>query len=312
MSSKSDASFQVVDKRHTQAAKSAPRRHIPANRRAHSVLLGYYGDEDARDFLEGKALPPEVVDEIMADHRRAWMQIQQLPPLPAGKAGSQIKDDGMLEEIARVMSRPACSSAYPPGEWSAELVEISRIIPVQPSLDVDYAEDLGGPDLEPSNLMAAVKLAFAEQQTLPFNLSVDEMQKSISMTSLSASFEVVGLRYGRPEEEGALVVSFMISARPNIITVSRFEGRNFLSTGYHRVYRMLKTGFTHVPCVVLEAPTLAHTGARAPGAFPEDVLMAPRPPLLPDFADPVLGVIVPFRAAERIIRIRPDEFFVFK
>lgn len=312
MSSKSDATFQVVDKRHTQAAKPVSRRHIPANRRPHSVLLGCYGEEDARDFLQGKALPPEVVDEIMTDHRRAWKQIQQLPPLPAGKAGSQIKDNDALEEIARVMSRPACSSAYPPGNWAAEMVEISRIIPLQPSLDVDYAEGLGGPDLEPNNLMAAVKLAFADQQTVPFNLSVDELQKSISVTSISPSFEVVGLRYGQPEGDGALIVSFMISPPPNIITVSRFSGRNFLSTGYHRIYRMLKAGFTHAPCVVLEVPTLAHTGAKAPGAFPEDVLMARRPPLFPDFADPVLGLIVPVRAAERIIRIRPDEFFVFK
>ena len=312
MSSKSDATFQVVDKRHSQAAKPVSRRHIPANRRAHSVLLGYYGEEDARDFLQGKALPAEVVDEIMADHRRAWKQVQQLSPLPSGKAGAQIKDKDALEEIARVMSRPACSSAYPTGNWAAEMVEISRIIPLQPNVDVDYAEDLGGPDLEPSNLMAAVRLAFAEQQTIPFNLSVDEAQKSISVTSINPSFEVVGLRYGRPEEDGALIVSFMLSSPPNIITVSRFAGRNFLSTGYHRVYRMLKAGFTHAPCVVLEVPTLSHTGAKVPGAFPEEVLMARRPPLFPDFADPVLGIIVPFRAAERIIRIRPDEFFVFK
>lgn len=312
MSSKSDATFQVVDKRHSQAAKPVSRRHIPANRRAHSVLLGYYGEEDARDFLQGKALPPEVIDEIMVDHRRAWMQIQQLSPMPSGKAGAQIKDNEAMEEIARVMSRPACSSAYPPGNWAAETVEISRIIPVQPSLDVDYAEGLGGPDLESSNLMAAVKLAFAEQQTIPFNLSVDEAQKSISVTSINPSFEVVGLRYGKREEDGALIVSFMLSPTPNIITISRFGGRNFLSTGYHRLYRMMKAGFTHAPCVVLEVPTLAHAGAKAAGAFPEDVLMGRRPPLFPDFADPVLGIIVPIRAAERIIRIRPDEFFVFK
>jgi hypothetical protein len=38
--------------------------------------------------------------------------------------------------------------------------------------------------------------------------------------------------------------------------------------------------------------------------------MAPRPPLFPDFADPVLGMIVPFQAVRRVVRIRPDEYFV--
>jgi hypothetical protein len=312
MNSKSDATFHVVDKRHSQAAKPVSRRHIPANRRAHSVLLGHYAEDEARDFLRGKALPPEVVDEIMTEHRRAWMHTQQLPPLAAGKAASPVKDADAIAEISTMMSRPACAAAYPRGSWTAELVEIAKLIPVQPNLDVDYAESLGGPDLEPANLLAAVKLAFADQRSIPFNLSVDEAQKSISVTSVNPTFEVVGLRYGQPEEDGALVVSFMLSPPPNIITVSRFAGRHFLSTGYHRVYRMLKAGFTHAPCMVLEAKHLAHTGAKSPGAFPEAVLMAKRPPLFPDFADPVLGIIVPFRSAERMIRIRPDEYFVFK
>ena len=312
MSSKSETAFNVVDKRHSQATKPVSRRHIPANRRAHSVLLGYYDEEEARTLLESKALPAEVVDEIMVEHRRAWKQRQQLPPLAAGEGTLPIKDADAAAEISRMMSRPACSNAFPEGSWTTELVEIARLIPVQPSLDVDYAEGLGGPDLEPSNLMAAVKLAFAEQQSVSFNLSVDEVQKSISITSINPSFEVVGLRYGQTEQDGALVVSFMLSPPPNIVTVSRVAGRHFLSTGYHRVYRMLKAGFSHVPCMVLEVPALAYAGAKTPGAFPEDVLMARRPPLFPDFADPVLGIIVPFTAAERMVRIRPDEYFVFK
>jgi len=40
--------------------------------------------------------------------------------------------------------------------------------------------------------------------------------------------------------------------------------------------------------------------------------MALRSPLFPDFADPALGIISPFRAVERVIRIRPDEYFVYR
>lgn len=90
------------------------------------------------------------------------------------------------------------------------------------------------------------------------------------------------------------------------------DGCRFLSSGYHHVYRLMKAGFSHVPCIVREASTFAQTGAYGPGLFSDEVLMVPRPPLFPDFADPVLGIISPFRAVQRVIRIRPDEYFVYR
>jgi hypothetical protein len=314
MSSNSDVSFQVVDKRHSQmpAKPSGKKRFIPAGWRAHSVLLGHYDEDHAREFLQRKTLPPDVVDELMTDHRRAEMQLREMPPLKKAPEVRPIQDQKAMAEIARIMSRPDCAAAYPPGSWTAELVEIASLVPIHPNVDVHYAEGLGGPDLDPANFMAAVKLAFPENQSIPFNLSVDQTQKSISLSSINPSVEVVGLRYGQTDKDGPMVVSFMIGSPPNILTVTRFNGRNFLSTGYHRVYRMLKAGLSHVPCVVREAEDFAQTGAQAPGALPSYALMEDRPPLFPDFADPIMGVIVPFRSVERMVRIRPDEYFVFK
>jgi hypothetical protein len=293
-------------------AKSAGKRFIPAGWRAHSVLLGHYDEDNAQDFLKSKALPPEVMDELMTDHRRARMQLEKLPPLKKVSMPKPLQDKGMLTEIARVMSRPDCAANYPEGSWSAALVEIANLVPVHPNLDVDYAESLGGPNLEASDLMAAVKLAFPEQQSIPFNLSVDQVQKSISISSINPSFEVVGMRYGQTEQDGPMVVSFMVGSPPNMIVVTRFEDRNFLSTGYHRVYRMLKAGITHVPCILRGGESFAEIGGETSGALPPDALMAERPPLFSDFADPILGVIVPFRAVQRMVRIRPDEYFVVK
>ncbi|HLK31885.1 MAG TPA: hypothetical protein VKT29_02275, partial [Terriglobales bacterium] len=69
-------------------------------------------------------------------------------------------------------------------------------------------------------------------------------------------------------------------------------------------------GYSHVPCVVREAKSLAQVSAYGPNAFSDDVLTAPRPPLFVDFADPVLAVSVGLPAMRRVVRIRPDEFFV--
>jgi hypothetical protein len=313
MEPKADTGFQVVDKRRTQNAEgAAARRPISSNQRAHSVLLGYYNENQARKYLDAKGVPPDLLDELLREQERAQARIKTLAPLGDGPAMTRLEDVEALKEVYRVMARPECKGAFPQGSWTAELVEISKIIPLQPGLDIDYAESLGSASLDAKNLMAAVKLCFAEKHPTDFHANVDESQKAVTIDGINPSLEVVGLRYQQAEDHGPLIVSFMVSPAPNIVCVSLFEGRHFLSSGYHRVYRMMKAGFSHVPCAVREVGALEHTGANRPGLFPEDVLIAPRPPLFPDFADPVLGIVAPFRAVEKVIRIRPDEYFIYR
>jgi hypothetical protein len=102
----------------------------------------------------------------------------------------------------------------------------------------------------------------------------------------------------------------MVAAPPNIAVALRHAGRLFLSGGYHRIYRLMQAGFSHVPCAVREAPDLAHIVPSGPVCFPEPILTAPRPPLVADFADPELAIVAPLRARRRVIRMRPDEYLV--
>jgi hypothetical protein len=303
--------FQVVDKRRTQQADGAgPQRPIPSGSRAHSVLLGYCSEDAARNLLESKGVPPDLVDELIQERERAQAHVLTLAPLDDASAARPLDDVKALTEIDRVMRRPDCQGAYPEGSWTAELVEIAKIIPLQPGLDVAYAENVGGVDLDPRNLMPAVKICFAEMHPAESDISADQSQKAISVSGTNPSLEVVGLSYNQQGANGPVMVSFLISPSPHIATVFRYAGRHFVSNGLHRIYRLLKAGFTHVPCVVREAQTLAQAARAGCAFFPESVLMAPRPPVVPDFADPVLGVIVPFPAVRRVVRIRPDEYFV--
>jgi hypothetical protein len=50
-----------------------------------------------------------------------------------------------------------------------------------------------------------------------------------------------------------------------------------------------------VPCILRDVADIAQIAAHGRGCFGEGVLMAPRPPLLLDFADPALGIIAPVR-----------------
>jgi hypothetical protein len=72
----------------------------------------------------------------------------------------------------------------------------------------------------------------------------------------------------------------------------------------------MQAGFSRVPCVVRDAPSLTHITPYAPLFFSEPVLMAARPPLVADFVDAELAILAPLRARRRITRIRPDEYLV--
>ncbi|MGB8524639.1 MAG: hypothetical protein WCD43_16865 [Candidatus Acidiferrales bacterium] len=312
--SKEDGPIKVVDTRRMLAlAGLGSQRATPPGRRDHAVLLGHYDRNGARKFLEGKGLEERFVEELLQKRVEAEDRIKSLPPLDNKiSAPLPITDREAIAEIEKVMEQPDCEEMYPPGTWTARLIEISKLIPFQPNLDVAYAESLGPSDLSPSHLLVAVKLCFSDSRSTAFGINVDESQKSVTITGINPTLQVRGVQFGKQQQDGPFVVTLLIGAAPNIVQVSQFGGRSYLASGYHRVYRLMKAGFSHVPCIVHQAKSIEETGARGPGFFAESVLTAPRPPLFPDFADKVLGVIVPLRAVSKVIRIRPDEYFVFR
>jgi hypothetical protein len=311
---KKDAPIQVVDKRRTlAAAEPEVRRATAPGRRDHAILLGYYDRNGAKKLLEGKGLEESLIEELLAKRVKAEDRIKSLPPLDDETSAVQpITDREAISEIEKVMEQPECEEIYPAGTWTARLVEISKLIPFQPNLDVAYAESLGPPDLSSSRMLSAVKLCFSESRSTAFGINVDESQKSVTITGINPTLQVRGVQFGKQQQDGPFVVTLLIGAAPNIVQVSQFGGRSYLASGYHRVYRLMKAGFSHVPCIVRQAKSIEETGARGPGFFSESVLTAPRPPLFPDFADKVLGVIVPLRAVSKVIRIRPDEYSVLR
>jgi hypothetical protein len=306
MEPKSSRDIQVVDKRRLQNADGpVSRPPIPPGRRAHSVLLGYCPEEQARSLLQDQSLDETTCEELMERWARAQSRIQQLPSVDDREpAAAPLKHKDAVLYVKGALELPECKAAFPEDTWSPLLVEIARITPLQPNLDLDYAESLGDNALDPRSPASAVKLCFASRQLTGFEVRTDQSQKALSVSGINPSLEVVGLRCSQQGDGGMVLVSFMISPPPNVVAITHDEGRYFLLNGYHRVYRLMKAGFTHVPCMVRDGAPYGR------GFFPSEVLRAPRPPLVKDFADPALGIVVPFRAVKKVVRIRPDEYFV--
>jgi hypothetical protein len=309
--SEPEATFRMVDRRHSaNAGESGARREIPDGYRPHAVLLGYHSEDQAREFLRDQGIHPDAVGDLMQERARAQSRIRTLAPFVAATATLPVQDAQAIAEIHRIMAQPECRAAFPEGTWRAELVEIAKLIPIHPSLDIRYAESLDGGSLDASQPISALQLCFATKHASPYHVSVDHAQKSVNVVGNHPAFEVVSLRAGQQGEDGPLIVSFMVAAPPNIVVVLRHAGRLFLSGGRHRLYRLMQAGFSHVPCVIRDAPGFAQIAPYGPRFFQEPVLMAPRPPLFADFADPELASIAPLRAMRKVIRIRPDEYLV--
>ncbi len=306
MEPKPSRDIQVVDKRRLHDAEdTVSRPPVPRGRRAHSVLLGYCPEDQARALLEDNELDETTCEELMEKWERAQSRIPKLPPLDDQEpAALPLSNNDGLPHVKRTLDQPECKAAFPEDTWSALLVEISRIIPLQPNLDVEYAESLGDATLDPANPASAVKLCFTAKHPTGFQVKADESHKALTVSGVNPALEVVGLRYTQQPENGMIMVSFVISPPPNLVAITHDAGRYFLLNGYHRVYRLMRAGFTHVPCMVRDGAPYGR------GFFSDELLAGPRPPLFPDFADPALGIIVPLRAVKRVVRIRPDEYLV--
>lgn len=292
------------------ADESELKRLIGADRRNHCFLLGFYPEQEARQLLQGKGLEQGHFDEIMKSWNTAKILIESLPPLSQEPEVRPILEPEALLEISRVMGRPDCRQMFPDGTWTASLVQLSGIIPFQPNVDLAYASSLAEETLNPADILSAVRLCFPDGKPSTVAVSVDQPQKAITISGINPALQVVGFHCGQQDPQGPFVVSMYISAGPNLVQATRYRGRYFLTNGYHRAFRLMRAGFTHIPCVVRNANNIAETGALGAGFFPESLLMSPRPPLFTDFTHEVLAITVPTHAAKKVIRIRPDEYLV--
>ncbi len=304
------SSKQSVQPGQSVADESELRRLIPPDRRNHSFLLGFYGENEARQLLQGKGLEQDHFDEIMGRWGIAKALVETLPPLSHEPEVRPILEPEALLVIGKVMDRADCKQMFPDGSWSVSLLQLSGIIPFQPNIDLAYASSLGDETLDHVDLLSAVKLCFPYGKPSTLAVSVDQPQKAITVSGINPSLQVAGFHCGQQDAEGPFVISLYLSTGPNIVQATRYRGRYFLTNGYHRAYRLMRAGFTHIPCLVRNANNIAETGALVAGFFPESLLMSPRPPLFTDFTDEVLAITVPTHAAKKVVRIRPDEYLV--
>ena len=104
------------------------------------------------------------------------------------------------------------------------------------------------------------------------------------------------------------VVGAQIGVSQPHVQVTRFNGRYYLSNGYHRVYGALMRKATHVPCVVRDVLTEADVGIRARATLDLQILQSANPPTLSHFKQ-AKGVSL--RQTSQVITVSWNQTVVF-
>ena len=127
------------------------------------------------------------------------------------------------------------------------------------------------------------------------------------LTLISENPDLTARLYANLDREQSFGVT--IHHGSPFMEVGVYRGRWFLRDGYHRAYRLLRSGIYEMPAVIVHATTLEELGANQPWFFPEQTLFHNRPPLVTDFQWDELLVRWYRPARRKVIRIAITEAF---
>ena len=105
------------------------------------------------------------------------------------------------------------------------------------------------------------------------------------------------------------VAGVAIGFGSNFLNAIACEGRIILNNGSHRAYALRQLGVTHVPCIVQHVSSREELRLVADGTVSEDAdfyLRQPRPPMLVDYFDPRLHVVLDSKPRLTQIRVTVD------
>lgn len=215
-------------------------------------------------------------------------------------------------EAAEIVKR-SCS-ALP---YQIAMIELDRLVVFQKFINLEHAARLReriGEGLTPEQLFHFC-LPIDERMDPPvaatqvpatnaavFALASPSTDLRVLETRMVEASQVQGLQLnGAPSK----VVIASIGYGINLLGALRVEGRLILKNGSHRAYALREAGVTHVPALIEHVgrrEQIAVVGAGDIAERYDEYVTAPRPPLLKDYFDEKLRVVV--RGSRRTRQVR--------
>jgi hypothetical protein len=269
-------------------------------------------------FVSGHAIAPD--DEGALSER--WHQARDLvAKLETEEAG--IADDPAIrklgpeyEPLLRALLRdPLIQGGFNTVPTEIAMVELDKLVVYQEHIDVTYARGLE------QRLGASPGRDDLFRTCLPY----DHPQPPVKWSRMHGDRYVFmspsnDLRYlggmslepehitGHPRPGNLVgVVGIPVGFGSNFMNAIRVEKRLILNNGSHRAYALRRMGITHVPCIVQHCSTRDEMEIVACSQVrrnPDLYLTHKRPPMLRDYLDPRLHMVMPVRRRLRQVTVK--------
>jgi hypothetical protein len=170
-----------------------------------------------------------------------------------------------------------------PAGTTIQMVDLTKLIPVQPHVFVDYANtQVAGLDLTNPLAIAGAALPLPGSKEIK---TVHQSSNVMIVGSRDAQIRLTGQPYfGAHPTSPGLLLGFGLNYVSSNISVAHIQDRFILIDGTHRAHGFLKLGVNFVPAVVQDVAQFADLKL-PPNVFQAAVVMGPRPPMLPDYQD---------------------------
>jgi hypothetical protein len=283
-------------------------------------LLGQPPLSDYLDFVErlvdgGAAMDKRAICDAWRTANDYYYELEKSEAAIADDAECLDLPERLMPMAEALTEHPYFRKTFDYMPYSFGMVELDRLIVYQPHVTLPFVEALQKrldprPDLEglfrfclPLDRSGDPPVTIRRMGTRRFVFSSDSSDLRFHEPTLLNAGQVAGYETFGPI--GA-VVGLIVGYGSNFLNVIRSDGRMLLHNGYHRAYALRAIGFTHAPCViqtVTRRDELTVVATQQVVDEPAFFFKAARPPLLKDFFDPKIRIVLPVRRMEKVIEV---------
>jgi hypothetical protein len=206
--------------------------------------------------------------------------------------------------LIELLGDPLVQNGFNTVPTDVAMVELDRLVVYQKHIDLTFAGELAqklGPAPSEEQIFRTCLLHDHTQPPVKWSRVHRDKFVFMSPSNDLRFLGVVPLQADQikdypPRGKFVGVVGIAVGFGSNFLNAIYAEKRLVLNNGSHRAYALRKLGVTHVPCIIQHAASRDEVEAVAASEVrknPDPYLKHPRPPMLKDYFDPRLHLVMP-------------------